>query len=195
MRAQPTHAQRRREALISTVAALLDQGEPTRFAYEGACRQGVRVAFVLQSWRWRDADTAAAIIVDEALRRLGIERPSWAQGQPEYVEPVAEGDRLGCANCGKTLPEDYHQTVPRKFCSDLCRRAANNRRTAVLGVQRTWAEEVARRAAEAEAAKAKRERKCVVCGTAFQPHKATQEVCSRSCSNKLRPRGGRQRKG
>ena len=129
------------------------------------------------------------------LRRLGIERPSWAQGQPEYVEPVAEGDRLGCANCGKTLPEDYHQTVPRKFCSDLCRRAANNRRTAVLGVQRTWAEEVARRAAEAEAAKAKRERKCVVCGTAFQPHKATQEVCSRSCSNKLRPRGGRQRKG
>lgn len=127
MRAQPTQAQRRQEALISTVAAVLDRGEPTRFADEGACCHGVRLAFVVASWRWQNAEEAAASLFNEALRRLRVSRPSWAAGQREYVEPVG-GEYLQCVERGKPLSPRGYTGPPRKFCDVICRTAQQERK-------------------------------------------------------------------
>jgi hypothetical protein len=74
----PGAAEKRRAAVVETVAAILDQGQPTRFAYEGACRHGVRAGFILGAGlAWRAADQTAAEIIGSAFKRLGVERPSW----------------------------------------------------------------------------------------------------------------------
>jgi hypothetical protein len=73
------------------------------------------------------ADQAAKDIVAGAHRLLGAERPSWYEGQPEYI--ISSGDlieRTRCACCHKPLPDGRP-----KFCSDICRTAKNARQSRI----------------------------------------------------------------
>lgn len=114
----------RQVRLIDEVANILKLGEPTYFAFEGACRHALRKALVLKGWPWPDADKAAGEVVRVALERVGAQRPTWLQGQPGWTEPGAYPiERTNCARCRKPLPGDRP-----KYCSDHCRRGAQDER-------------------------------------------------------------------
>ncbi|MGM0561060.1 MAG: hypothetical protein ACQETX_08345 [Pseudomonadota bacterium] len=106
----------RRRQLVSNVVDILEQGEPTRFAYEADCRHAVRAKLCLKGWSWKEADEAACDIVATALRRLGVTRPTWKAGQPEYTQdghsPI---ERTRCKRCHRQLPDGHY-----KWCSNLC---------------------------------------------------------------------------
>jgi endogenous inhibitor of DNA gyrase (YacG/DUF329 family) len=179
MRARPTHAARRREALVSSVAAILDMGEPTRFAFEGATVAGLRSGMCLAAWPWREADAQARQVVEDAFKRLGVERPRWIDGQPEFIEPVGEL-RSCCARCGKPLPEDMpDKGRNRKYCSQECKQnqAAEARRKE--GRKLTQAE---REAAAAATRAARLARPCAECGRPINRMEREAKYCSRACA-------------
>jgi mono/diheme cytochrome c family protein len=89
------------------------------FGLEGPLCAAIRSDLCLQGWRWRDANDMAKLLLSEAFFVVGAERPSWAEGQPEWV--ISAGnliERTRCANCHGPLPEERP-----KFCSDLCKNA------------------------------------------------------------------------
>jgi hypothetical protein len=71
-----------RKQAVDRVASILKRGEPTRFAFEAACRHDLRAQMCLAGMAWSRADATAAEIVSEALARIGAQRPSFEQGQP-----------------------------------------------------------------------------------------------------------------
>lgn len=85
---------------------------------EGTMRAALRADLCLRGWQWRDANQAACDIVAHAHSLLGAERPSWYEGQPEYIlAPGVLIERTRCRRCRKKLPEERPT-----FCSDICRR-------------------------------------------------------------------------
>ena len=179
MRAARTKAEQRREALVGVVAAILDKGEPTRFCFESATIAGLRAGWCLASWPWREADAQAREVVEAAFRRLGVERPRWIDGQPEFVEPV--GDlRVCCVRCGKPLPEDMPaKGRNRKYCSTLCKQAHGKHMERQDGDRNTAAE---RRAAKAAEMAARLKRTCPECGKPLMTAKKRAKYCSRTCA-------------
>lgn len=90
---------------------------------EGPLRHGIRSNLCLLGWRWPDADAMARELIEEALRRLRAVRPTWKEGQPEWViEAGTLIARTRCINCHKPLPEGHH-----KFCGELCGDAHSER--------------------------------------------------------------------
>ena len=83
---------------------------------EGPMQQGLRARLCLSGWKWLDADQAARATVEAALAKVGAERPSWAEGQPEFLQhPGTLIARTRCVVCHKRLtPTQF------KFCSDTC---------------------------------------------------------------------------
>lgn len=99
----------------------------TLFGLEGPLRHGIRSDLCLQGWRWADADTMARDLMDEAFRTVHAIRPTWNEGQPEWViEAGTLIDRTFCVCCHKPLPDGRP-----KFCSDLCKRSHHSRLSAL----------------------------------------------------------------
>ncbi len=123
----------RRRHLVDTIAAILRSGDPTPFAFEASCRHGLRAALCLHGWRWQEADAMAAEIVTLALRIIGARRPTWAEGQPEFVQNGAGTliERTRCIRCHDRLPQGHH-----KFCGQLCA-TAHHLRLIVSGMHRS----------------------------------------------------------
>ncbi|OWJ72514.1 hypothetical protein CDV50_04900 [Haematobacter massiliensis] len=87
---------------------------------EGPLRAGIRSDLCLQGWRWKEADAAARDLLDDAFRVAGAIRPSWNEGQPEWVtHPGTLINRDCCAHCRRPLPDGM-----RKFCGSVCRNAS-----------------------------------------------------------------------
>ena len=112
----------KRKHLIDTVANLMKAAKESGAAatlmnFEGPCRHGLRSRLCLEGWNWRDADAMAAEIVAAAMRQIGAQRPSWAEGQQEWVQNGSGAmiERTRCVRCHGPLP-DMHT----KFCSDTC---------------------------------------------------------------------------
>lgn len=166
--------------MVSTVAAILRQGEPTVFAFEAACRHGLRIRLIFEGWRWADADSTAAEIVATALRRVGAQRPTWYQGQPEYTqEGYAPSARTLCARCGgPMLTVEARNGWQQRYCSILCRHGAELRNEAMSRAE-YWQ---ALRAA-GEVKRLERQRDCERCGTPFIPQAqvANPRFCSKAC--------------
>ena len=182
----PSAAEKRRAIVVETVAAILDRGHPTRFRYEAACRFGVRGAFILGSgMSRRAADETAAEIVEAALKKLGVPRPSRQMGRPEWTQDGAMAVlRHSCANCGKELPESQGGR-PRIYCSKTCATAAhmrNHRR------DNAEAARAANDAAKAAWRARQPERACAYCREPFRPKgpSSSGKFCSPSCYHRSR---------
>lgn len=108
-------------AMVKDLAALVrltfEAGETgSIFGLEGPLRAGLRADFCLQGWGWNSADLMACDLMAEVFNRIGAERPSWSEGQPEWtIEAGTMIERTRCANCRAPLPEGRP-----KYCSHLC---------------------------------------------------------------------------
>ena len=88
----------------------------TLFGLEGVLIAALRADLCLRGCRWREAHGAAANIVHIAHGLLGAERPTWYEGQPDFViSPGLLIERTRCKRCHKPLPEGRP-----KYCSDEC---------------------------------------------------------------------------
>ena len=119
----------RRKHLVETVARAMrtarnDGHQPTLLNLEAPMRHGLRSMLCLKGWAWREADTVAAGIVADALRRVGAVRPSWDEAQPEFVQNGSGAliERTRCINCHTPLSGE--QT---KFCCLNCASSFNAR--------------------------------------------------------------------
>src|SRR3546814_8694797 len=74
----------KRRALVDRIAAAMSRSEPTAFSLEGELRHRLRSSLCRQGADWILADLLAAAIVEDALRKVGAQRPTWQQGQPEW---------------------------------------------------------------------------------------------------------------
>ncbi|MBG0802125.1 hypothetical protein IYW40_11635 [Methylocystis sp. H4A] len=177
-------ARHRRITIRDRLAAIMRRAEPTPFAVEAPCRYGVRVALILQGWRWPEADAEAALLTQAALQLIGAKRPTWMMGQPEYCQDgVMAVQRERCVRCGKSVPDDR-----RLFCSDLCAKATHLDRQRERWNEENYAQWKSLKAAWIER---QPEQKCPACGIAFRPKRLGQKFCRYECSNVDRRHTGR----
>jgi hypothetical protein len=167
-----------RDPLVRRIARILDTGRPTRFAFEGACRHGLRSRLCLSGERWTHADQVAGVIITLALHRIGASRPTWQQGQPD---PVDRQERWSCLTCGGLIDSE---SARWRYCSDECKAIAISRATE----SRMRADAKAARAAfwAARANGGWLTRDCAHCRRPFRPTNegprgALQRYCSRAC--------------
>ena len=171
------------QRMVEDTIAILKAGEPTRFAFEGACRQGIRRSLVLTGWRWQDADANAALVIETAFKRMGVERPDWWQGQWEYAD--TDTSRGWCAHtrCHKPLPIDRKSSngTPVKYCGIECKQAAHSARIQRDGNKYALAEWLAVCADRSHKTIEERSGNCEACGTPFLSRVASAKFCSHVC--------------
>jgi hypothetical protein len=112
----------RRKHLVWKVMDILRDWRFSGFEHEGSCHHGIRSALCLQGYSWRVADAEAEALVAEAVGLLGLDRPTWEQGQPEYVEP-----RDLCIRCGAPIVGVNGASRAYRFCSEVCARSAREK--------------------------------------------------------------------
>jgi hypothetical protein len=175
----------RRAALIERVAAILKRAEPTPFALEAGCRHAIRSGLCLCGTSWAAADQIAADIVRTALDRIGARRPTWAMGQPEFLQfGVILTARTRCRHCGNRLPEENFA-----YCADRCRKAH---------ARELYDDDRRHELAEAERLRvavwraAQPERRCAECSLPFQPNTPSQMFCGSTCASRRNWRFARQ---
>lgn len=111
----------KRRYIISEVMNVLMDWRLSPFEFEGAVRAGLRSSLCLQGFAWDRSDAEATGIITACLIRLNAVRPTWDQGQKEYVN-----GREKCSWCGCSVPNDLLRGRDRHFgfCSDYCARHA-----------------------------------------------------------------------
>jgi endogenous inhibitor of DNA gyrase (YacG/DUF329 family) len=144
------------------------------FENEGMCRAGIRSALCLQGYGWLKSDREAESIVADGLRRLGAVRPTWEQGQREYVDPDDT-----CKQCAGPLSDEQIAHHDR-FCSAECAKIAITRR-AFENLSTDNAHY--RRAAQIIRIAKKPKLTCAQCGNEFQQRgeNGKAKFCSESC--------------
>jgi len=152
------------------------------FEREGSVRAGLRAALCLEGARWDQADNEAERVIDECFRRMGVERPSWMDGQRNHVD---RGDF--CLRCGRPMADDAVTggRLPL-FCSDICATAALAARENDELILRNEVRKEAKRLVARESKPAK---VCAQCGKLFHPAipwgegYRKQLYCSHNCAN------------
>src|SRR3546814_7130493 len=100
----------KRRALVDRNAAAMSRAEPTAVSLEGELRHRLRSSLCRQGADWILADLLAAAIVEDALRKVGAQRPTWQQGQPEWTqEGVIYIQRTRCIRCRWKLPPGHRK--------------------------------------------------------------------------------------
>lgn len=149
----------------------LDDWRSSAFEHEASCRTSLRQSLCLGGNSWALSDHEAATILDECFRRLGLKRPSWAEGQPGYVAP-----RNLCIKCGCEMEES--DIVKFRFCSDDC---ASGFMTAAKRLERIPDIWLYRRAWKEVRHRRAPERACLQCGMMFRDNNPATKYCSSNC--------------
>ncbi|MCM2440710.1 hypothetical protein HGO34_13395 [Agrobacterium vitis] len=167
----------RRKHVIDKVMDTLSDWRYSPFEHEGPCHTGLRSALCMEGYSWSLSNTEAGNIVGEALRLTGAKRPSWDQGQPEYLLAYDV-----CSGCHGPMPEDMITGGRRgRFCSDECARS--------FLVKRDFTSSLHASRIEASAfSLINRDRRplrtCENCGDqyrGFSRNDHSQKYCSRNC--------------
>lgn len=103
--------------IVNIIRTQIAEGRlATPFGLDGPMRHAVRGKLCLEGWGWSEADEAAKHVLSECYVMLRAERPSWNEGQPDWVTHGGQLiERTRCARCHKPL-----QGEQKKFCSSLC---------------------------------------------------------------------------
>ncbi|ACM35619.1 MULTISPECIES: hypothetical protein [Rhizobium/Agrobacterium group] len=164
----------RREHVLNSVMDQLKDWRFTPFESEGAVRHGLRSALCADGNRWARSDLEAETIINQAFRLMGVQRPTWEQGQPEYVEP-----RENCKWCSRLLPDDLQRGGSRNmYCSEHCARAAMVHR--VEGAKSST-NKTAQAIYDATRRLRAEPKPCAACQKLFRPRSGTEKLCSVDC--------------
>lgn len=162
-----------RPVMVSSIMASLKDWRLSQFEHEAATRHAVRSHFICRGVSWTPSDIEADLLIQEAIRNLGYERPSLAEGQPQYTAPTGQ-----CLRCGN-LVDDEDQAKGYRFCSVVC--AQSSKVASIEDV--TYREDWIRHRAQYEfAMRNSAERKCKVCGKGFKSYRAEATTCSSRCA-------------
>lgn len=172
---EPIYRGEKRRHVVDMAMDMLREWRQSPFEFEGAARASIRSALCLQGYDWHRADHQAADVVTEALRLLGAVRPTWEQGQRNYVEP-----RENCRNCGTPLDDE---DVRHGFCSVLCARAAITRWDFdTLRGQSTVYKSIHKSVRALKLPKVR----CQTCNKSFRPNSHTEgKFCSPQCAGRI----------
>lgn len=171
--------------LVKICAAVLERGEPTKFAFEASCRYALRRDFIFAGRSWSLADIMAAVIVQRALNSVGARRPSWYECQPEFTRTKGTSCTY-CANpeCGRPIERQSNNVL--RYCSSSCQIESKNRRSYAAHAEERVAYAQDRRdrlRAEAEP------RVCEWCSKTFLPFdyagKKPQRFCGLTCRSRF----------
>lgn len=165
----------RETAMVERIKERLKHWRSSRFENEGAMRAGLRTALCLAGFEWQLSDDESARLIARAFHELGYQRPTWAQGQPDYVEAVES-----CRNCRGPL-DDIQIARRDRFCSGECAKIYISGRDGSW----TWNSSLDNQSAQILAKMAVREvRTCRHCSKPFQARSAREVTpyCSRECS-------------
>lgn len=176
---------RRFDELAGDVSRIMKLGEPTPFAFEGSCRHGVRSSLCLDGWGWADADDAAVDVITRAMNIIGLVRPTWWQGQPEYADTDTSRGFCAAPKCQRPIPIERGMTAgtAARYCSDFCKSAAHSARLYRDGPKTDLATYLAAQAAKSAETERQRSRNCAnaECGKFFVTKDPKRKYCSRSC--------------
>lgn len=168
--------EKRRHA-IRRASDILSDWQLSPLQHEASVTHSLRQALCLQGYGWSRSNNEACRIVAEGLRINGASRPSWEEGQREYVAA-----RENCARCGSAL-DDGQIARRERFCSVICAKAAL--------VERSWKEnfsydtigfnayQIVRKSQNAR-------RRCAYCDGEFRPLRddGSQKYCSLRCAGR-----------
>lgn len=180
----PVFNKDKRSSVVSKLMDVMRDWRSSPFEHEATCRHSIRSALCLQGNSWPASDQEAARVVAESLMRLGAERPTWDEGQREYVTP-----RENCYWCGGLLAEDaYAGNRKDRFCSSACARSAIASRNFGMHYRQHEIGSAAYRIISRERTDL---RTCKHCGEAFHPasnggHGGRQVFCSVKCRSAAR---------
>ncbi len=171
-RLKPIYRGEERKRLINRAIGILKTWELSPFEHEASVWTGIRQSLCLKGHGWTRSDFEAWAIVDEALRILGAARPTWVQGQPEYVVP-----RENCRTCGGDL--DFYRRRAL-FCSSECAKVHLTRSSYECMAADDRTRMAAHQLVRYTRTKA---RACAHCGSGFHPlsETAPQRFCSKPC--------------
>ncbi|TFF27508.1 hypothetical protein E3C22_03360 [Jiella endophytica] len=162
----------RRQSLVDRLFDGMTGFHLTPFENEGPARHGVRSALCMDGHGWRQADREAKEIVDEALKRFGVPRPTWEEGQPDY----ADGAEY-CAWCRGPM-DDAGRSKRSRFCSVECAKSALLHRDAKSDA---YVGTVLRQAYRMVLRAKTPPRPCEYCGKPFHGEHAGSRFCSPKC--------------
>lgn len=165
----------RREHVVSKIMEVLRDWRQSPFENEGPALAALRSALCLEGHGWHRSDQQAAEVVADALRRIGAVRPTWLQGQREYVEP-----RENCAWCsGPLSTEMMPRGLPNSFCSTKCAKSA----ILVRDLRTSGESRKAYLAAYRVIAKLSHSAvTCAHCAEKFHPQYGSERFCSAACA-------------
>lgn len=167
----------RRTHVINKVMDVLSDWRLSHFENEGACRAGLRSSLCLGGNSWTASDLDAANLVAECLLLMGAERPTWDQGQPEYLIAYDE-----CRSCRGPLPLDEIEGSRKgMFCSKECATSWLTRRDFVFAGKQSKIQEAAQAVLKRESRPL---RICEGCSAEYRPYSRIvedQRYCSHKC--------------
>lgn len=171
----------KRDVAVQRICDVLRQWTFSRFEHEASTIHGLRIGLIHQGHGWHEADQEAQSLVGESLHLLGYQRPTWEQGQREYVTP-----REFCNWCGVKVPDDLQSGRRINYCSSVCAESAIKHRD--FESNRTTDYALASAYHVVQRSK-NPSRPCEQCGKPFRPLFPHGKHCSTECS--LQARGGR----
>lgn len=164
----------KRKSVVSKTMDIMRDWRLSPFEYEGETVAGIRSGLCIAGHGWSRSDKAARDAVEAALHQLGAKRPTWEQGQPDYVER-----RETCVWCKGEL-EISRSGSGYKYCSPECARIALQKRDFQIRstADKTFA------AAKLMLERAKQPLiTCERCGKSFHPlPRRKQRFCSNYCA-------------
>jgi hypothetical protein len=181
---QPIYKGDKRNDVIDKIKAILRRFRLSIWEWEASCRHGLRAALCMEGYAWAHADAEAASLVDSALKILGGgDRPTWIEGQKEYVIPYEICQNYGCGN----ELDDDDRLRHRRFCSDACRNAAIQHRADLAAY---ISHGVIQHAGYVIRKERLPRKQCENpdCGEWFQPAHAHTKACSAECGQAIMER-------
>ncbi|MCI9865073.1 hypothetical protein RHIZ_03840 [Rhizobium skierniewicense] len=166
-----------RKHVINRVMDEIKDWRLSPFENEGRTRHGLRVALCMNGHSWSRSDREADLLLQAVFHYIGAERPTWAQGQREYTEPLDN-----CNWCKGPL-EEFQIDRRERFCGPACAKAAITYRT----YQTNFNEDSMGRAAYRILQQAKTPpRACQQCGVSYHAIRAgsDQKFCSHRCRDR-----------
>ncbi|WDR07293.1 hypothetical protein PSQ90_07705 [Devosia rhodophyticola] len=175
----PALSKAKRQAIVEKVAVKMQDWRASPFQNEASFRHGLRAGLCLVGFSWHRSDLEASVIVSASLNKIGAVRPTWAEGQCEYL-----GAYDNCVHCGHELSNDQIVHGDR-FCDLDCVKA---HRLSTGNQDLTRYRELAKSATRIITISKRKKQICEQCGNSFVKRGNTDNgrYCTVKCAGEAK---------